>query len=69
MKSADNIGEMKTAKTRWGTDQIEEKERHRKSIREGGRQWGWREQTVWVVLTVGENQRLSIFRDVNQIEQ
>jgi hypothetical protein len=58
---------MKTCKTYWETEQIGEKERQRENGlgRErdssgGGRKWRW------LILTIGENQQLSIFRDVNQ---
>jgi hypothetical protein len=59
---------MKTGKTYWETEQIGEKERQREKKGFGrerdsssrGRKWRG------LILTVGENQHLSIFRDVNQ---
>ncbi len=66
---------METGKTCWGIEQREEKERQReREIREGERQqcmgrengMGWREKMVLVDLTIGLNQHLSIFRDINQ---
>jgi hypothetical protein len=58
---------MKTGKTYWETEQKGEKERQREkglgrkrdSSSRGRKRHG-------LILTVGENQHLSIFRDVNQ---
>jgi hypothetical protein len=66
---------METGKTCWGIEQIEKKERQREKglgrerdndsgERENG--MGWREKMALVDLTVGLNQHLSIFRNVNQ---
>ncbi len=59
---------MKTGKTFWGIEQIGEKERQRVNILEERQRSGIGERGKWLglILTVGENQHLSIFRNVNQ---